>query len=284
MGALTLGGAALVGGGFSSAATVASIVHAPRVHGSAGAGTSATWASSNWSGYAETGAFTAISGSWTVPAVSPGASVGRTTSAWYSAAWLGVDGFNNSNLIQTGTEEDYYSGAAHYGAWWEILPAAETPLPSAYAVAAGDSMSASIVETAATVTVGGRRRRGTVEHEWVITIQDTTRGWTFTTTQPYAGGGTSAEWVVEAPSVNGQIATLANYSFGAGAAGAGDFHGASVATTIGGAMTGAALNYANDAGAMVQNGVQVSTPGQPDTATTAFNSAYGPSAPAAPTS
>ena len=45
-----------------------------------------------------------------------------------SSAWIGVDGFNNSNLIQTGTEEDYYSGAAHYNAWWEILPASETAL------------------------------------------------------------------------------------------------------------------------------------------------------------
>ena len=46
----------------------------------------------------------------------------------YSSAWIGVDGFNDNDLIQTGTEQDYYSGGAHYDAWWEILPAAETEI------------------------------------------------------------------------------------------------------------------------------------------------------------
>ena len=81
-----------------------------------------TWAAENWSGYAETGTFTGVSGTWTVPAVS------ATSSSTYSSAWIGVDGFNDNDLIQTGTEQDYYSGAAHYDAWWEILPAAETEI------------------------------------------------------------------------------------------------------------------------------------------------------------
>jgi hypothetical protein len=302
LGTTVAGAAALVlgGGGAMSSGTgsAAAIVHAPRLaigRRVPRARTRATWSSSNWSGYAESGAFTAISGSWTVPSVTAGAAssgAGRfgfrrgSTSAWYSATWLGVDGFSNSNLIQTGTEQDYYGGAAHYTAWWEILPAAETAISaSAYPVLPGDTMTASIVETPTQVTVGGGRRGGgTVEHEWTITLQDTTRQWSFITTQPYGGSGSSAEWIVEAPAVGGQIAPLADYSFPAGAAGAGDFASADVATTIGGAPIGAGLNYAADAGAMVQNNVQVSTPGSQDPAATAFNALYGPSAPSAPTS
>jgi hypothetical protein len=75
-----------------------------------------TWAASNWSGYAETGIYTGVSATWSVPTVT------ASTSATYSSAWIGVDGFNNSDLIQTGTEEDYYSGAAHYNAWWGEPP------------------------------------------------------------------------------------------------------------------------------------------------------------------
>jgi hypothetical protein len=239
-----------------------------------------TWASSNWSGYATTSTVTGITGTWTVPAVA------ATSSATYSSTWVGVDGFSNSNLIQTGTEQDYYSGAAHYSAWWEILPAAETIIsPNVYRVTPGDRMSASIYETSATVSTGFFRR--TSEHVWSISISDTTKGWTYRTNQAYAGTGTSAEWIQEAPEVNGRIAALAHYTFKPPAT-AGDFDNAGVLTTIVSSgtpkYTGAALNYQNNSGVMIQNGVQVSTPGNPDTALTAFNAAYGPSLPATPTS
>ena len=72
------------------------------------------WASTNWSGYAvtTTSKFTTVTGAWAVPSVAP------TSGATYSAAWVGIDGFANSSLIQTGTEQDYYNGAAHYAVWW----------------------------------------------------------------------------------------------------------------------------------------------------------------------
>ncbi len=284
--ALIAGGTAslLVAPATIGAATVAApvITHGAvaGVHASSSFGSSATtWSSSNWSGYAETGTFTGVSGTWTVPAVT------ATSSASYSSAWIGVDGFNDSNLIQTGTEEDYYSGAAHYDAWWEILPAAETEIsPTTYAVAPGDRMSASIYKTTSTVTTGSGRRR-TTENVWVVTISDTTKGWSFTTSQGYAGAGTSAEWIMEAPEVNGRIATLAHYSVSA-PAGQGDFDNAGILTSVVSSgtptYTPAGLNYANDSGVMVQNNVQVSTPGTPDTAASAFNFNYGSTVPAAP--
>src|SRR5208282_654328 len=146
----------------------------------------------------------------------------------YSSAWIGVDGFNDSDLIQTGTEEDYYSGSAHYDAWWEILPASETEIsPTTYAVAPGDRMSASIWETSA--TSGGRRHSS--GHVWDITISDTTKGWTFSTSKAYTGPGTSAEWIMEAPEVGGSIATLAHYTVSP-PAGTGDFDNAGILTSI----------------------------------------------------
>jgi len=288
IGGSVVGGLTLWAG--SGAAPV--IVHQARQVSVASARASsrtASWASSNWSGYAETGTFSTITGNWTVPAVTAGAAgasggrFGRNpgTTSWYSATWLGIDGYNNSDLIQTGTEQDYYSGSAHYTAWWEILPASETVISEP--VAAGDQMTATITKTSATVSVRVGRRGQTTESLWQVTVGDTTQGWTFTTTQAYTGPGTSAEWIVEAPSVNGRTAALADYAFPAAAAGAGDFHGAGVATGIGQPMVPAALSYANDAGVMVQNNAQVSTPGQPDGPQTAFNSLYGPTAPGPPT-
>ncbi len=282
--------------GFASAGTTAVAVAPPAITHPAnlpvlGGRTSATWASSNWSGYAEAGHYTSVSASWTVPTVTAGANAvsrgrfGRqpSTSAWYSATWTGIDGFNDSNLIQTGTEQDFYGGSPHYSAWWEILPAAETVISEP--VAAGDVIEANIAETPTQVVIPAGRGRSTSEPEWTITLSDTNAGhpWTFTTTQPYAGTGNSAEWVLEAPEVDGAIATLAGYGFPPSSSTNGDFHSAEVATTVGGPLVGAGLNLPNDAGTLIQNGAQVSTPGPPDTAATSFNTLYGATEPPAPT-
>jgi len=127
-----------------------------------------------------------------------------SASAWYAATSTGIDGFNDDNLVQTGTEQDYYFGSAHYSAWWEILPATETVIPEP--VSPGDPINARMVQTPTQVAI--RSYRSTVvEDEWTITLTDasTTHPWTFTTTQAYGGGGSSAEWVVEAPEVGGAI-------------------------------------------------------------------------------
>ncbi len=200
-----------VGGGIAPLA----ITHPARIPVAPFAGgTRATWASSNWSGYAETGHYSAVSASWTVPTVTPGANSGgggggfrfgrrgpAPQSAWYSATWTGIDGFNDSNLIQTGTEQDFYSGSAHYSAWWEILPAAETVIPS-ITVKPGDTITVSITKVSAS--------------QWSITLTDKGSNVhaaqpSFSTTQSYSGPGASAEWILEAPTVNGHQATLASY-------------------------------------------------------------------------
>lgn len=216
----------------------------------AGSATTAGWASSNWSGYAITGGpYTSITGSWTV------APVAASSKQTFSSTWIGIDGFNNSNLIQTGTEADYYSGAAHYNAWWEILPAAETPI-STITVHPGDAMSANIDQLS-----GG---------QWSITITDVTTSQSFNTKQSYTGPLSSAEWIEEAPQVGGRIATLAHYSTFAADLG-----------TVNGGNPGLT---AADSGVMIQRNTQVSTPSSPDTDTDGFAMAYGSTAPGAPSS
>lgn len=155
---------------------------------------STTVSSSNWSGYAATGnsgAFTSVSASWVQPALT------CTSKTTYSSFWVGLDGYSDSALEQTGTEADCIGGRAEYGAWWEVLPAAE----SAYSVTvrAGDSLSASVKDNG----------NGT----FTMTLTDSTEGWTKTTTHAGSSGyqDSSAEVIAEATEVNGRIANLSNF-------------------------------------------------------------------------
>ncbi|WNS46373.1 G1 family glutamic endopeptidase [Paenibacillus sp. MMS20-IR301] len=151
------------------------------------------WTSSNWSGYAisgKKGSFRRISADWIVPYVKP------TVKATYSSLWIGIDGFRNSSLIQTGTGHESVNGTVNYYAWWEILPAAETVIP--LPVSPGNHMRASIVKLS--------------PGKWCITLRNLTRNWVFRTVQRYNGPQTSAEWIMEAPQVGADIAQLSKIS------------------------------------------------------------------------
>src|SRR5690348_1118761 len=101
--------AALLAG---SPAGVRAFFHHPRIPVPRPPHRAAGWASSNWSGYAKTGSgFNSVTSHWTVTAAA------RSRKATYSSEWVGIDGYSNNSLIQTGTESDYYSGSAHYDAW-----------------------------------------------------------------------------------------------------------------------------------------------------------------------
>jgi Peptidase A4 family len=194
-----------------------------------------------------------VTGQWTVTTAA------ASRKATYSSEWVGIDGYSNSSLIQTGTESDYYNGSAHYYAWWEILPAGETLIPSISAHP-GDEMTASI-------------KHGTGS-SWTITITDTTTGKSFTTTQTYTGPQTSAEWIEEAPTVGGRVATLANYGLASFDPGTVNVNGVNLNPGL----------AASEGGVMVQKGIQVSTPSNPDGDTDGFNAAYGSTVPAPPPS
>jgi hypothetical protein len=85
-----------------------------------------------------------------------------------------------------------------------------------------------------------------------------------------SGPQTSAEWVQEAPTVNGRVAKLAHYG---------------ETTFDPGTVNGGNPNLTDsEGGAMIQNGVQVSTPSTPDSDTDGFNVQYGSAVPTPPAS
>jgi len=153
------------------------------------------YTSSNWSGWAlEGGPFTDAEGTFNVPSLYASAGTSDT------AEWVGIDGFSNSALIQAGVSEEYDPsvGLVRIWAWWEELPAPSVPI-AGMVVAPGDRVTVQVFEISGSV--------------WGINIIDTTTGQRFGTQQVvYAGPGASAEWIVEAPTVSGALATLGDYS------------------------------------------------------------------------
>src|SRR3979411_1465056 len=113
--------------------------------------------SNNWSGYnqgtLEKGGvqFHHVSSTWVVPTATQ--HVGGQ--AEFSATWVGIGGgcvdancsVTDGTLIQAGTSQDVdASGAAHYSAWWEIIPAPSTPIAN-FPVVAGNVIHVNISET-----------------------------------------------------------------------------------------------------------------------------------------
>ncbi len=206
--------------------------------------------SSNWSGYVFEGfGITGARGTFNVPALSPTPGLSDTTE------WVGVDGNSDNTLIQAGIDEQYIPKLGHavITPWWEILPASETPIPS-MPVAVGDSITVAIQEQPDLAT-------------WQITETDNTTGQTFTTMQPYQGQQTSAEWIVEAPSIGSSVVTLGVYA---------------PRVTFSGLSIGLGVPVALDRLFMVQNDAVVSSPSSFDGAAGAFSVAYGPNPPPAP--
>lgn len=140
--------------------------------------------STNWAGYAATGPrFAKVSGSWVVTPVR--CTPGTPTD---SAAWVGLGGFTASSrrIEQLGTEALCTAGGrARYSAWYELLPAVAVTMR--LAVRPGDRMTGSVTVRGRTVTMRLRNR---------------TRGTAFQRVlRPSGVDVSSAEWVVEAPSV-----------------------------------------------------------------------------------
>ncbi len=261
VGALALGGV----GSPSSASAAAAEFHAPRIPGPkptpvptpafrANVSVVSSWTSLNWSGYALAASnISNVIGNWKVPSVQTPTTKKRR--ARYSSSWVGIDGFNNSHLIQAGTEQDWVRGTKIYQAWWEILPAPETPIPS-LTIHPGDAMSVSITEGASAT--------------WTIRVSDTTTNKTFSIVKSYFGPRTSAEWIQEAPTIGRHVALLAptsNVTFDLGR-----------------------MNYASpglvssEAGTMFRAGKPISTASAPNPNRDGFAVAYGRFAPPPPTS
>lgn len=159
----------------------------PRGHGAhSSSGTSAAMSSYNWAGYAKQGAFKSASATWAVPAT-------LSTYNGYASTWVGLDGFSDAYLTQTGIEEDVVRGKVTYDAWWEIItPSSVAPevVFSGFTIKPGDSITGTVTATGTSTT---------------LTLKDNTTGKTATHTAAYTGPGTSAEWIQEDTDVNGFI-------------------------------------------------------------------------------
>jgi Peptidase A4 family len=148
--------------------------------------------SSNWSGYAVTGGrYTSVSASWVQPAVN----CSVTPTGW-SSFWVGLDGDTTGTVEQTGTEADCSSGSAVYSSWYEMYP--KFPKNYSDTVRPGDNFTAS-------VTTDGKGN-------FSLTISDTTRGWSHTTSARLKSAKLgSAEVIAEAPSSSGGVLPLADF-------------------------------------------------------------------------
>jgi hypothetical protein len=156
--------------------------------------------SQDWSGYV---AFsdpqnpqplvTGVSASWIVPEVA--SSQGDS----YSAAWIGIGGYiGDETLIQVGTEQDSQNGVGTYSAWYELLRSNVVTI-STIKVSPKDEISASINLIDSNSSI------------WTLEMTDITNGDTFKRDFQYDSSRLSAEWIVERPTVNGFVTTLANF-------------------------------------------------------------------------
>jgi Peptidase A4 family len=155
----------------------------------------ATATSTNWSGYAVTGAngtYKSVSASWKEPT----ATCTSRRSAQYASFWVGLDGYNSGSVEQTGTDSDCSGTSPRYYGWYEMYPA--FPVNFSNTVRPGDSMSAS-------VTFSGTQT-------FTLVLKDSTQGWTQTITKNQTGlDRSSAEVITEAPSSSSGVLPLADF-------------------------------------------------------------------------
>jgi hypothetical protein len=146
----------------------------------------------NWAGLVDTGTtFTGVSSNWTVP------SVQASATGAVSSTWIGVDGWSDSTVIQTGTAQNTAGGATTYFAWYELYPSASVEIGG---VNPGDHMYADIYQQTGTP--------GT----WTIYIEDLTLNVQATYQVSYSGNLSSAEWIEEMQTVTpGPQPPLANF-------------------------------------------------------------------------
>ncbi|MGC8600765.1 MAG: G1 family glutamic endopeptidase [Nitrososphaeria archaeon] len=152
----------------------------------------------NWAGYADvvhSGSVTYVNASWIVPSVSP------SQGLKFVAIWVGIDGFNDSTVEQTGILAETYGGKVYYSAWYEFYPAASVSAPSSDVVKAGDLIVAWVQYNPGSNT-------------FTTVLRDVTEGWTFSspaTSVPNAYRS-SAEWIVERPAIGNSLTQLANFN------------------------------------------------------------------------
>jgi hypothetical protein len=168
-----------------------------------------SYATSNWSGYVaendlidtqpqpvNNDTVTAVSGSWIVPKVKPSTISG----GGQCLVWVGIDGFSNNTVEQIGTGSLIVDGQATYGVFYEMYPGSLVSVPMTR-FTAGQSVTASV-----TYNVPSN------PDQFQLSFTDNTSGYSFTV---YGSSSTalrsSAEWIAEAPTLNGSITSLPQF-------------------------------------------------------------------------
>jgi hypothetical protein len=132
----------------------------------------------NWAGYAATGqSFTTITSTWVEPSVT------CTADHDLYAPWVGLDGYGDQTVEQTGVQTSCSTGSPVVSGWYEMYPA--NPVYYSNAASIGDTFQA-------TVTYEG----GT---SYKLTLADETKGWSHTVTKSLSADNASAEAIIEAP-------------------------------------------------------------------------------------
>ena len=146
-----------------------------------------------------------VSAMWTIPTVQQ--AFGTCTGSWeYSSQWIGFDGFNSNDVLQAGSEADAYCAGGtkqqYYGLWFEWYPLASVVI-SNFPINPGDLIEVQVWYTTAS------------PHGGAYILDLTTQQVTSVGFTPPSGTtfqGSSVEWVVEAPTVNGGQSALTNYT------------------------------------------------------------------------
>lgn len=145
--------------------------------------------SSNWSGYAvksSSHSVTSETATFKVPTA-------HKPPPGYASTWVGIGGFTTHDLIQAGVSES--TSSPRYFPWYEMLPASATPISKP--ASPGDNITV-------TITKAGTNR-------WTISMTDAGR-WSWIKTFSYHSSQSSAEWILEAPFINGHPTTLPGLS------------------------------------------------------------------------
>jgi hypothetical protein len=164
---------------------------------------SRTSSSLNWSGYAsftskslpEVGSVSYVAGEWKVPKVHP------TEDTSYAASWVGIDGYSNGTVEQIGTTQGWENGHSIYYAWFQMYPGPSYEILG-FPVNPKDHIKAEVTYIGNNIFELVIRNLTKKVFYVVPSIYTTTSG-------PQR---TSAEWILEAPSINLGILPLARFS------------------------------------------------------------------------
>lgn len=153
--------------------------------------------SANWAGYVlsgASGAYTGLSGDWTVPTLDC-----KATPKGLVGDWVGVDGTSTTNpdLFQAGTVSGCEQGVQVNAAWWTDQAENYEPVVL-FEPSPGDVISTQLAESSS--------------GNWSYAVDDMTTSDSQSGTEPYAGPETSVEWIVEDPSdANGGLDPLGDF-------------------------------------------------------------------------